>query len=61
MLQSVETSLPFVHAMLEQLVLWVVSPGVGTHTMGEDECAAEGRVREWRAVKKVALMESLLG
>lgn len=61
MLQSMETSLPFVHAMLEPFVLWVVSPGVSTHTMGEDECAVEGRVRERRAVKKVALMENLLG
>lgn len=36
MLQSVEASLLFLHAIWGQFVLWVASPGVSTMTMGED-------------------------
>lgn len=37
MLQSVETSLPFLHAIWGQFVLWVASPGLSWLTMGEEE------------------------
>lgn len=60
-LQSVETSLPFLHAIWGQFVLWVASPGVSTLTMGEEGSAAVGRERERRAARKTVLMECLFG
>lgn len=60
-LQSVETSLPFLHAIRGQFVLWVASPGVSRLTMGEEGSAAVGRERERRAAKKTVLMECLFG
>ena len=61
MLQSVETSLPFLHAIWGQFVLWVASPRVSRPTMGEEGSAAVGRERERRPAKKTVLMECLFG
>lgn len=60
-LQSVETSLSFLHAIRGQFVLWVASPEVSTLTMVRTGSAAVGREREWWASKKSGLMESLFG
>lgn len=55
--QSVETSLPFLHAIWGQFVLWVASAGLNRLTMGEKGSTALGLERERRAVKKIVLME----
>lgn len=61
-LQSVETSLPFLHAIWGQFVLWVASPGVSRLTMGKRRgSAAVGRERERSSAKKTVLMECLFG
>lgn len=61
MLQSVETSLPFLLATWGQFVLWVASFGLSRLTMGEEGSAAVGRERERRAAQKTVLMECLFG
>lgn len=58
-LQSVETSLPFVLTIWGQFVLWVVSLGLSNLTMGKEGSTALGRERERRAAKKTVLMECL--
>lgn len=60
-LQSVETSLPFLHAIWGQFVLWVASPRLSRQTMVEEGSAAVGRERERRVAKKTVLMECLFG
>lgn len=61
MLQSVETSLPFLLAIWGQFVLWVASLGLSRLTMGKEGSAAVGRERERRAAKKTVLMECKFG